>query len=225
MKKYFIFALILGLILISASQVYSTTRINFGVRSLSLQYQESPQYWVYFDKYSSGYISALPSNQILGCYLGVDLAEPLVFFVGLDYTHDYYKYESDNPTYRYTIEEKFTQLTPNIGLKLYMKRRDSREVCPYFLLGFFKTYASVDKGATSAWQKANEELTEELNSPWGFFPAFGAEYFFSNHFSLGGEGGLRFSFADAEAGWDETVVNIDEDFFAHYIGITLNFRF
>jgi hypothetical protein len=182
-------------------------------------------YYVYFDGYRSGYISTLPSNQILGCYLGFDVVEPLVIFAGLDYTRKYYQEERENPTWKYTQEETFTQLTPNLGIKLYLKRRGSREVCPYFLLGFFKTYASVDRGAKSAWEKATEELVEELNSPWGFFPAFGAEYFFSNNFSLGGEGGLRFSFADAGAGWDETVVNLDDDYFAHYIGLTLNFRF
>jgi hypothetical protein len=226
MKKYFILLLFFSLILFSTSSAFSTTRINFGIKSLSLQYHESPQYyWVWFDSYSSGYVSTLPSNQILGCYLGFDITEHFVMFAGLDYTHKYYKYESETSGSKFTEEESFTQLTPNIGFKLYLKRRDSREVCPYFLLGFFKTYASVDKGATSAWQKANEELTEELNSPWGFFPAFGAEYFFSNHFSLGGEAGLRFSFADAGAGWDETVVNIDDDYSAHYIGFTVNFRF
>jgi len=226
MKRYFFLVALFGVVLFSVSQVSSTTRINFGVKSLSLQYHEEPQlYYAFFDGYRSGYVSTLPSNQILGCYLGFDIAEPLVVFAGLDYTHKHYKWETENPSYRYTQEETFTQLTPNFGLKLYLKRRDSREVCPYFLLGFFKSYASADIGAQSAYQKATEELTEELNSPWGFFPAFGAEYYFSNNFSLGGEGGLRFSFSEAGASWDETTVNIDEDYFAHYIGITVNFRF
>jgi hypothetical protein len=226
MKRCFAMIFLLCLVLLLASSALSATRINFGVKSLSLRYNESPQYyWIWLDAYNAGYVTVLPSNQILGCYLGFDLAEPVVIFAGLDYTHKNYKYESEGPAYRYTDEETFTQLTPNIGLKVYMKRRDSKEVCPYFLLGFFKTYASVDKGAKTAWEKANEELTEELNSPWGFFPAFGAEYFFSSCFSLGGEAGFRFSFADAGAGWDQTVVNIDDDYFAHYIGFTVNFRF
>jgi len=226
MKRCVAFILLLCLVFLCASPVFSDTRINFGIRSLSLRYDESPQYyWLYLDAYNAGYVTILPSNQILGCYFGFDVAEPLVIFAGLDYTHKNYKYEWESQTSTYTEEEAFTQLTPNFGLKLYMKRRDSKAVCPYILLGFFKTFASVDKGAKSAWEKANEELTEELNSPWGFFPAFGAEYFFSSYFSFGGETGLRFSFADAGAGWDETVVNIDDDYFAHYIGFTVNFRF
>lgn len=226
MKRYFALVVLCCLVFLLASPVFSDTRINFGVRSLSLRYNESPQYyWLYMDAYNAGYVTILPSNQILGCYFGFDVAEPLVIFAGIDYTHKNYKYEWESKTSTYADEEAFTQLTPNFGLKLYMKRRDSKAVCPYILLGFFKTFASVDKGAKSAWEKANEELTEELNSPWGFFPAFGAEYFFSSYFSFGGEAGLRFSFADAGAGWDETVVNIDDDYFAHYIGFTVNFRF
>ena len=226
MKRCFAMILLFCLVLLLASPVFSATRINFGVRSLSLRYNESPQYyWVWLDSYNAGYVTVLPSNQILGCYMGFDVAEPLVIFAGLDYTHKDYKYQWENQASKSTEEETFTQLTPNFGFKLYVKRRDSKEVCPYFLLGFFKTFASVDKGAKSAREKANEELTEEVNSPWGFFPAFGAEYFFSNNFSFGAETGLRFSFADASAGWDQTVVNIDDDYFAHYIGFTVNFRF
>lgn len=193
-------------------------QVNFGVKYLSLTNLYMPP---------AGYygIFHYSINQALGFNLGFDATPQVVILGGLDINQVSWTYENDASD----TEDKFSasSFTPNAGIKFYFRERTENSVSPYIFGGFFKTFTSLDLGKDA--DKDAEDYFKNLNSPFGFIPAFGAEYFFSENFSFGGETGLRFSFAKGEYKYDVG----DKDYtdeatyktISHYIALTLNFRF
>jgi len=217
--------LVLGILIVFGAAT-AQAGFNFGVKSLSLS-----------ETQFTGYELARTS-QMLGCYFGVDVSSQVVFLAGLDLSRARYKEQDTpgwvNPTDIY--EFSYTSFTPHVGVKFYLKPRTSGDITPYLQAGFFKTFTSVNIG--DPWDTPQEiafeeELYKEVLSPFGFYPAFGVEYYFSDNFSLGGEMGVRFSFGTGEASWLDTDVDppvthttkVNDDYFSHYVGFTLNYRF
>jgi hypothetical protein len=218
MKKT-LFILVFALVFFAAS--IAMAKINFGVKYLSLMYDDykiSPtpgECWNHF--YST-------VNQRLGFNMGFDVTPQIIIFGSLDINLASWTYENDETD----MESKFStsSFTPNLGAKFYFRERQENSVCPYISAGLFKTFTSVDLGEGAA---DLEEYVKKVNSPFGLVPAFGAEYFFSENFGLGGEMGWIFSFAKGEFDYTNEAGTKYTDKATYntvfpYIALTLNFR-
>ena len=93
---------------------------------------------------------------------------------------------------------------------------------PYFMVDLFKAFTSVDLGDDESLDDA-KEFAQDLLSPFGLNLAFGAEYHFSDHFSLGGEYGFRYLMSKAEM--DEADLEVSTTMGMTYAAITANFAF
>lgn len=210
--------LVLGILFIYAATAHAG--LNYGVKMLSLSQLNT--------NVSESYVP-YPINQTLGCYFGFDVTPKIVILGGIDFNRFQNKYSESAEGALYESELSVTQFIPNVGVKFYFKPRASGDFSPYIYGGLFKGFASSNydyTGADPEYLKFNEEVIKEINSPFGFIPAFGVEYYFSDSFGLGGEMGWRFSFAKADFDWasgekDEYKYNTIN----HYFGLTANFHF
>jgi len=79
---------------------------------------------------------------------------------------------------------------PHIGSKLYLKSRPlERAVIPYFLGDVFFSLASV---SIQGFDTEEEDMVKDILQFWGLGLGFGAEFYFTESFSVGGEYGLRY---------------------------------
>ena len=120
---------------------------------------------------------------------------------------------------------------PNSGARVYLNSNlTGGAVAPYLQGTFLKSFASVKVEDVEA------ELLDsigELLSFWGFTLAFGAEYFFTDHFSVGGEYGLRYiktsAKVEVEIDITEDPIALDSDlaisYGASYANVSVNFHF
>lgn len=156
------------------------------------------------------------------------------------------------------ISGSATLLIPHFGMKFHLADK-GKKVRPYLLGDFFKSFAFVNVKGTSTdryydpggtlyaeytdsydLEKNEEKFIESLLGVWGFIAAFGAEYSFSDHFSVCGEYGLRLFFTSAEnndhdsGDWDNDGVDdwrskwnseLSATLKMSYAAIGLNFKF
>jgi hypothetical protein len=121
-------------------------------------------------------------------------------------------------------DSSFTQVGFSIGTKYHIVTPARERVSPYFSVDFFKYFASI---STHDDDVSSDEAgyVAALASPLGIGVAFGAEYFFTPAFSIGGEAlGLKLAYAEAELPGGGS----RESRYAYvtlYTAITLNFRF
>ena len=81
-------------------------------------------------------------------------------------------------------------LIPHLGAKLFLKDyQKANTVSPYLIGDFFFSLPTI---SVDNYTRAEEDYVNDLLSFWGVGIGFGAEYFFSEHFSVGGEYGLRY---------------------------------
>jgi len=139
-------------------------------------------------------------------------------FVGLDYlsvgakvnietTIEYgygygYNYEFDVNA---EVEAKASLIMPTIGAKYYLSQAT---VKPYLVGSYIKSFPSIDMDMTMTMDDESEtesllgddekDFIKELMSFWGFNVGFGAEWAINEHFSLGGEYGIRFIYISGE---------------------------
>lgn len=125
-----------------------------------------------------------------------------------------------------------TMFMPHAGVKLYLMPRNPGSASPYFLADFFKAFTSydlkidaedLDEDEVEDALEPVEEFVGDLLSPWGFNIAFGSEYHFSEHFSIGGEYGLRLFASKAE--YEEADIDVSTNLSNTYTAITVNFAF
>jgi hypothetical protein len=130
------------------------------------------------------------------------------------YTEDSYEYD-----YEYNIN----LIIPNIGAKYFIKETNSIKaflslnLSKPFLTGKYKYNGEVD-----------EDLNELLNrlKLFGGEFGFGAEYFFDEHFSLGGEFGLQYFRVNYEESYGSDSENqLKANISPTYSRITLNYYF
>jgi len=99
-----------------------------------------------------------------------------------------------------------TLYIPNIGARYYFA---SKELKPYVYMGFLKSIATVSAKVKTETDEsdfegdAKDQLTSLLGF-WGVNAGFGAEYPFSEHFSIGSEYGFRYlrTHAEGDGGTD-----------------------
>jgi hypothetical protein len=120
---------------------------------------------------------------------------------------------------------------PHFGARIYMGGAGSTgAVVPYVQGTFMKSFASIDLGGADA---ALEDAVADLLSFYGIGLAFGAEYFFADRFSLGGEYGLRYIKTSGELELELDIldepISMDSDlevsYRTSYAGVSLNFHF
>ena len=165
-----------------------------------------------------------PSTIVQSSYFGFGAGTSMVIEFGLDYARIDVKVEGDVEDYTEIDQEGgASMIMPHGGIKLYLKPRTAGMTSPYFLVDVFKAFTSVDLGDDEESTEDAEEFAEELLSPFGLNLAFGAEYHFSDHFSLGGEYGFRYLMSKAEM--DEVDLEISTSMGMTYAAITANFAF
>ncbi|NQT25726.1 outer membrane beta-barrel protein [candidate division KSB1 bacterium] len=133
-------------------------------------------------------------------------------FVGLDYlsvgakvnietTIEYGYYPYYTVDIEAEVEAKASLIMPTIGLKYYLSQAT---VKPYLVGSYIKSFPSIDLDATldgdteSLIGDDEKDFIKELMSFWGFNIGFGTEWAINEHFSLGGEYGIRFIFISGE---------------------------
>jgi hypothetical protein len=212
--------LVLGILFIYT--VTAHAGFNYGVKVLSLS-----QLNIGAGSFEG--LVSYPINQTLGGYFGIDVTPTIVILGGIDLNRFQNKYTDSYLGVVNKSELSMTQFIPNIGVKFYFKPRASGDFSPYVYGGLFKCFASTNyenTGSSAEYIQYYEEITKEINSPFGFIPAFGVEYYFSDNFGLGGEVGWRFSFAKADFDWsDGEKEEYKYNTISNYFGLTANFHF
>ena len=122
-----------------------------------------------------------------------------------------------------------------LGGKLYLSKKN---VKPYLIGEYFK----VDPKATISLKSDGTEELKDINDSlqdflkrinwWGVTVGFGAEYFFTENFSLGGEFGYTLSRLGYRQTWEEDEgpmgieeLNVDLNTGETYTALTLNYQF
>jgi hypothetical protein len=122
-----------------------------------------------------------PGMTIQSSYFGLEFTR-LQPFIGLDWVG--VAVTSDDNDVSASV------FIPHLGTKLFLSNYGvEHTVAPYFLGDWFFSTASVNADqATGAVENAVKDVLEF----WGLGFGFGAEYFFSESFSVGGEYGVRY---------------------------------
>lgn len=122
---------------------------------------------------------------------------------------------------------------PNIGARYYF---GSSEVKPYVYAGFLKSIATVSaktktETAESEFEGDSKDQLTSLLGFWGVNAGFGAEYPFSEHFSVGSEYGFRYLRTHAKGdGFDgalgaDLTDEITASLKSSTVRVILNYRF
>jgi hypothetical protein len=170
-----------------------------------------------------------PAAVVQSSYFGFLAGTSMVIEFGLDYARvgvDV-KGETDGdlgfqPT-EIDAEGSASMMMPHGGAKLYLKPRAAGATAPYFLVDIFKAFTSVDLGQEDDTVQDAEEFAADLLSPFGVNLGFGAEYNFSDRFSMGGEYGFRYMMSSSTM--DEIDLEVSTSLGMTYAAITANFTF
>jgi hypothetical protein len=124
---------------------------------------------------------------------------------------------------------------PHVGVKYFLKPSEVKgHIAPYILGDLFFSLASVSMDGASG---AEEEAAQDILEFWGLGIAFGAEYYFTDAFSVGGEYGIRYlhdsvdRHADTYPGYggssyeDEITDQFSVAFKVTYTAISVNYHF
>jgi len=181
------------------------------------------------------FMGVKPSTMVQSSYFGFLVGTNMVLEFGLDVARIKVENVNTGPGVSRTEETSTNMYMPHGGIKIFFRPRGTGQVTPYGLVDIFKSFASVDLQDNAAWidqgaLDAEEELTKEFLSPFGFNLAFGAEYYFSNSFSMGGEYGLRYMMSKGEAEYtdafgDDWKQEVSTNLGLTYAAICLNFLF
>lgn len=159
--------------------------------------------------------SVSPGVQLYGASFGY-MVKRAVPFVGLQILNGSVNIKetgfetnyADNTVDPYTDTYKVigAAFAPTIGLKYFFK--DVEKVRTYGLISATTVILSA-KVEDSEDAKENEYLQDEIKNLriFGGQLGFGAEYFFENAFSVGGEFGVRFIYLSNEITKDQSVYN------------------
>lgn len=187
-----------------------------------------------------------PGIGLNSTYFGYKVNNKIVPFIGFQLLHGNFKYlESGedfdydlNQVIQYSDETKFkgNVYIPNIGVKYFIIQKESLQA--YLSACISKPLLS---GKLTYDGEEEEEFNDEIKNVrlWGGEIGFGAEYFLDEHFSLGGEFGLRFLHAKYKTSYEtdfynpiigdyqETTVDYDYKFNLNptYSKIALNYYF
>jgi len=211
-KSWLLTIVVIGLVLILVST--TNAGFNFGIRS----FQHNAEFFV-----TSGDEDGIYQPPQIAFHVGATTGGQAVIFGGVELSRFSLQEEVSN-FYDEKGEASSTIFSPFFGGKYYFAPMSSGQVSLYISGTVFKSFASVSYDTDDPdSDKIMEEYLKELNSPFGFIPAFGAEYFFSDNFSLGGETGFKFVFLKADVEDEDYKGETKASYIDHYIAITLNF--
>ncbi|MFT4757787.1 MAG: hypothetical protein ACI91R_002446 [Vicingaceae bacterium] len=120
---------------------------------------------------------------------------------GFDYNPDTKQIEETN----YEDKGRFRIYAPSLGLKYFLNDADSK-VNTYVLASVSKPFATAKAEFDG---DEDEFVSDEVSktSLWGYEGGFGAEYKFDDHFSIGGEFGVRAFTGSYSDSYEEEVYN------------------
>jgi len=164
-------------------------------------------------------------------YFGMDVQQ-FQPYIGLDFARLSFSFDEGGQDPSSESGSAFV-LVPHLGSRYYFSaEKGSGEVVPYVQGDFLFSIASVGGKGFDAESK---ELAEDALGFIGISAAFGAEYYFSERFSIGGEYGFRF-FADGvrthrdEWNYDgasevsQVTDKLNVTYNVSYVTLTLNFH-
>lgn len=141
-------------------------------------------------------------------FIGLDylsIGAKVNFSTTIDMGYYYYSYGAGEIDVSAEIEAKASLIMPTIGIKYYLSQAT---VKPYLVSSFIKSFPSIDMDMTveidgdseseSLLGDDEKDFIKELMSFWGVNVGFGTEWAINEHFSLGGEYGIRFIFISGE---------------------------
>ncbi len=170
-----------------------------------------------------------PSTLVQSSYFGFLAGTNMVVEFGLDYARVGVTVKGETEgdfgfdPLALDLDISGSMMMPHAGVKLYLKPRAAGTTSPYFLADLFKAFTSVNPGDVD---DATDELitnVEELLSPFGLNLGFGAEYHFSDRFSIGGEYGFRYLMSSTK--FDDIDMEISTNLGMTYAAMTANFAF
>jgi hypothetical protein len=154
-----------------------------------------------------------PGLSLNSAYFGYKL-DRFVPFIGFQYAGASANYESEYETFDFdvndfvmvneTAELNFNLFVPNVGVKYFIKEMGDLKM--HTTLNISKPIASGKVTYDNEVDTEVEDLVEGL-SVWGGELSFGMEYFLSEHFSLGGEFGLRYLHVTSENIFEREIFN------------------
>ena len=156
--------------------------------------------------------SVSPGQLLQGAQLGMCYGK-LQPYIGLDIMGASGKAKVTDVDDSYTeLSASATLWIPNIGTRYYFS---SKELKPYVYAGFLKSIATVSaKTKTNTtetkFEGASKDQLTSLLGFWGVSAGFGAEYPFSEHFSVGGEYGYRYLHTHAKGDADANSLLLSE---------------
>lgn len=161
-----------------------------------------------------------PGQLMQRAYFGADMGR-IVPMVGLDFLSISVEAEDADISAALYI--------PHVGARFYFGApRAAGNVVPYIEGSLMYSFASADLGGASEF----ESMVEDILGFWGIGVLFGAEYFFSDRFSVAGEYGLHYLMDSAEISLeggdiieDPIETEIKAGIKTSYTGVALSFHF
>lgn len=143
--------------------------------------------------------SVSPGIGFSNAKFGYKINDKIVPYVGFQYLKAKYTWEEAGERidwqrnriveYEETTEFKGSLFMPNIGVKMFLSQNE--KIKSFANLNFSKPFLN---GEVEYDGDIDDDFEENVNNLklWGAEASFGAEYYFDEHFSLGGEFGLRY---------------------------------
>lgn len=178
--------------------------------------------------------------------IGLGKGDQIVPFIGFgmqrtSYVRDFDPNNDDNDLDLDDDTGAALQFGFDIGAKFFFIERAKGKAPPFVMLAFYKYIGSISEdgeyeGPAAAGGHGDGEATnddaidyliydQQLLSPTGFKLAFGAEYYFNDNFSLGGEFlGIDFAWARATNPNDIDIIDTRTQF-SLYTSLHLTYRF
>jgi hypothetical protein len=168
--------------------------------------------------HSSGMIFGVrPGQLVQRAYFGADMGR-VVPMVGLDFLGISASVED--------VDISASIYVPHVGARFYFgPPRAAGNVVPYIEGSLMFSFATADLGGADEL----EDLVKDALGFWGVGVLFGAEYFFTDRFSVAGEYGLHYLKDSIDATGDDPdailEADVDAGFKTSYTGVALNFHF
>ena len=145
--------------------------------------------------------------------LGFYVSQNILLDFGLDFTRAHASFENKKFSIEY-LDESYNIFTLHVGAKFYFTQPNrAGKVVFYDQASFFMLIPFSTSESESVKDAINDTFT------FGFLEGIGAEYFFADNFSIGGEFGLNFFFLTYNGDNVEGAVDLID----LYTGFTLNF--
>lgn len=146
-----------------------------------------------------------PGLHLNSAYFGYKVSDRLVPYVGLQVLSTNVNVEFSDDVSTETNELSASLIAPTIGARYFISAQNP--VRAYLALSLSKPFVSGKLEYDGEPDEEFEEVVENV-SLFGFEVGFGAEYFFTENFSLGGEFGVR----SLSAKYEEVDVEFDEEY-------------